>query len=473
MTKKKPATIKNHCGCPTLSPRLSPPAMAPTAPHPFRIANVRAYWLSRFSGTIAVSAMSIVIGWQVYNLARETMDVKEAAFMLGMIGFAQFVPLFLLTPITGLVADSVDRRWIVRGTTTLLVATAALLWYLTWAGSLTLPALFLAAVAFGVARAFSGPAYSALAPNLVPRESLPTAIAVSSIAWQVGTIAGPSVGGLLYAIHPEVAYGVATLLFAVALVFMFLIGPVPQPPAQKDRRPLIRILEGFRYVRQNRLVLATITLDLFAVLLAGATSLLPVYARDILHVGPQGLGLLAAGMGIGAAATAIWFSFKPMSTNVGVKMLRAVVIFGLAILTFGIATPVTAALGLHRETIGGIDLHPAFLLSMAALVVAGGADMVSVYVRQSLIQLHTPDAMRGRVSAVSQLTISASNELGEFESGVMASILGPVGAVVFGGVGATVITLAWARLFPELGAARTFDPPEILETEPQHGEAKP
>ncbi|MFS0770929.1 MFS transporter [Sphingomonas sp. 1P08PE] len=436
--------------------------------HPLRIANFRAYWLSRFSGTIAVSAMSIVIGWQVYNLARETMDVRQAAFMLGMIGFAQFVPLFLLTPITGLVADSVDRRWIVRGTTALLVVTAAILWLLTRSGGLELWMLFTAAVAFGVARAFSGPAYSALAPNLVPRASLPTAIAISSIAWQVGTIAGPSVGGLLYAIHPEVAYGVATILFAVALGFMFLIGPVPQPPAQTDHRPLARIAEGFRYVRRNRLVLAAITLDLFAVLLAGATSLLPVYARDILHVGSQGLGVLAAGMGIGAAVTAIWFSFRPMSTNVGRKMLAAVVVFGLAILTFGVASDITGLLGIRPgvATLPGgtlLALHPAFILSLAALIVAGGADMVSVYVRQSLIQLHTPDAMRGRVSAVSQLTISASNELGEFESGVMASLLGPVGAVVFGGVGAIAVTLGWARLFPELGRARTFDPPDMLE----------
>jgi len=445
--------------------------------HPFRIANFRSYWLSRFSGTIAVSAMSIVIGWQVYNLARETMDVRQAAFMLGMIGFAQFVPLFLLTPITGLVADSVDRRWIVRSTTALLVLTAGALWLLTWSGHLTLGALFTAAVAFGVARAFSGPAYSALAPNLVPRESLPTAIAVSSIAWQVGTIAGPSVGGLLYAIHPEVAYGVATLLFVVALTFMFLIGPVPQPAVQTDHRPLARIAEGFRYVRRNRLVQAAITLDLFAVLLAGATSLLPVYARDILHVGSQGLGVLAAGMGIGAASTAIWFSVRPMSRNVGVKMLAAVIVFGLAILTFGVAAHITDALGLRSGTVQlgtmAVVVHPAFLLSLAALIVAGGADMVSVYVRQSLIQLHTPDAMRGRVSAVSQLTISASNELGEFESGVMASLLGPVGAVVFGGVGAIGVTLLWSRLFPELRRARTFDPPEILETEPEHGEAKP
>jgi MFS family permease len=381
------------------------------------------------------------------------MDIREAAFLLGMIGLAQFLPLLLLTPVVGLVADSVDRRWIVRATTALLVANAAALGFLTWAGDLSLSFLFGAAVLIGVVRAFSGPAYSALAPNLVPKEVLPTAIAISSIAWQVGTIAGPSVGGLLYALHPDVAYAVIAGLLTVALVMMFLVGPVPQPPVQKDRRPLQRILDGFGYVRRNRLVLAAITLDLFAVLLAGATALLPIYARDILHVGASGLGFLAAGMGIGAAATALFFSFRPMKTNVGVKMLVSVVIFGLAILTFGVSKN--------------------FWLSLAALIVAGGADMVSVYVRSSLIQLHTPDAMRGRVSAVSQLTISASNELGEAETGLMASLLGPVGAVVFGGVGAIAITLLWARLFPELKRARTFDPPDMLETEPQHGVAQP
>ncbi|KQR81213.1 MFS transporter [Sphingomonas sp. Leaf343] len=421
--------------------------------HPLRIANFRAYWLSRFTGTVALSALAIVIGWQVYTLARETMSIREAAFLLGMIGVAQFVPLFLLTPLVGLVADSVDRRWIVRFTTGLLVLTAGTLGVFTWAGMLGLPALFGAAIFIGIARAFSGPAYSALAPNLVPRESLPTAIAVSSIAWQVGTIGGPSVGGLLYAIHPDVAYGTISILFLIALGAIFLIGPVPQPPAQTDRRPLIRILEGFAYVRRNRLVLAAITLDLFAVLLAGATALLPIYARDILHVGSRGLGFLAAGMGIGAASTAIFFSFRPMTSNVGVKMLIAVVIFGLAILTFGLSTN--------------------FWLSLIALVVAGCADMVSVYVRSSLIQLHTPDHMRGRVSAVSQLTISASNELGEAESGLLASLLGPVGAVVAGGVGAIAVTLLWARLFPELKRARTFDPPDNLAIEPQHGVAQP
>ena len=429
--------------------------MAAAAPHPLTIPNFRAYWLSRFAGTIAISAQGIIIGWQVYGLAREQLgySIERAASMLGLIGLVQFVPLFLLTPVVGLVADSVDRRWIVRGTTALLTLNALMLGALTWAGDLTLPVLYIAATLVGVARAFAGPAYSALAPNLVPREVLPTAIAISTLAWQTGTIAGPSVGGLLYAIHPDLAYGTVAGLLVVALGLMFLIGPVPQPPAEKDRHPLQRIADGFRYVRANRLVLATITLDLFVVLLAGATALLPIYARDILHVGATGLGFLAAGMGIGAAVASLWFSFRPMKSDVGVKMLVSVLIFAVAILTFG--------------------LSRSFPLSVAALIVAGAADMVSVYVRTSLIQLHTPDAMRGRVSAVSQLTISASNELGEAESGLLASVLGPVGAVVFGGVGAIVVTLAWSRLFPELRRARTFDPPEMLDVPPQHGVTQP
>ncbi len=423
------------------------------APHPLRIANFRAYWLSRFSGTIAISAQAIIIGWQVYEIARKTHSIKESAFLLGMIGLVQFVPLFLLTPVVGLIADTFDRRWIVRGTTALLTLNAAMLGLLTRSGDLTLPFLFLAAGFVGVARAFSGPAYSALAPNLVPRESLPTAIAVSSIAWQTGTIAGPSVGGVLYAIHPDVAYAAIAGMFVFALAMIFLIGTVHQPPVQKHRHPLQRIVDGFSYVRNNRLVLAAITLDLFVVLLAGATALLPVYARDILHVGATGLGVLAAGMGIGAAAGSIWFSFRPMKSNVGVKMLAAVVVFAAAILTFGLSTW--------------------FPLSLGALIVAGAADIVSVYVRQSLIQLHTPDEMRGRVGAVSQLTISASNELGEAETGLMASLLGPVGAVAAGAVGAIAITLVWSRLFPELRLAKTFDPPDMVNLEPEKGVTQP
>ncbi|MFL0585565.1 MFS transporter [Sphingomonas olei] len=427
------------------------------AAHPLRIPNYRSYWLARLASTIAQSALAIVLGWQVYSIARETMDIREAAFLLGMIGLAQFVPLFLLTPVVGLIADSIDRRWIVRGTTTLLAGNVLLLGFATWEGWISLPVLFGAAVLVGVARAFAGPAYGALAPNLVPRESLPSAIALGSIAMQVGFIAGPSVGGFLFAIGPLTAYAGMAAMFLLALVMLLTIRPVPQPPAQKDRRPFARIVDGFAYVKRNRLVQAAITLDLFAVLLAGATALLPIYAHDILHVGPTGLGLLAAGMGIGASATGIFLSFRPMKNDVGRKMLIAVMIFGVAIVTFGISTN--------------------FLLSLIALIVAGSADMVSMYVRGSLIQLHTPDEMRGRVSAVSQLTISASNELGEAESGLMAALLGPVGAVVVGGVGAMAVTLLWSRLFPELKQAKTFDPPEtplsVIPPETQHGVAQP
>ena len=407
-------------------------------PHPLTIPYFQAYFVSRLLATIAISAQAIIIGWQVYGIARETMGIKDAAFLLGMIGLVQFIPLFLLTPVVGLVADTFDRRWIARATNLLLTINAAVLGLLTWSGQLSLPFLFGAAVFIGIARAFSGPAFSALAPNLVPREVLPTAIAVSSIAWQTGVIIGPSIGGVLYAIHPDIAYGAIAGMFVIALIAIFLIGKVPQPAVQKDRRPIHRVIDGFSYVRNNRLVLATITLDLFVVLLAGTTALLPVFARDILHVGPSGFGLLAAGMGIGATIGSLWFSVRPMKTDVGVKMLVAVLIFAVAILTFG--------------------LSKWFWLSFGALIVAGGADMVSVYVRQSLIQLHTPDEMRGRVGAVSALTISASNELGEAESGLMASLLGPVGAVLFGGIAAIAITLAWSRLFPELRLAKTFDP---------------
>ncbi|MXP28416.1 MFS transporter [Porphyrobacter algicida] len=421
--------------------------MSDATPHPLRIPAFRAYFVSRFLTTIAVSAQAIIIGWQVYGIARQTMDIKESAFLLGMIGLAQFVPLFLLTPIVGLVADSYDRRWIVRGTTALLTLNALMLGALTYLGALTMPFLFFAAVFVGIARAFSGPAFSALAPNLVPREVLPTAIAVSSIAWQTGMIAGPSVGGVLYAIHPDFAYGSISAMFAIALGILMLIRKVPQPPVQKDRRPLHRIADGFSYVRNNRLVLAAITLDLCVVLLAGSTALLPVYARDILHVGATGFGLLAAGMGIGAAAGSLWFTFRPMKTNVGVKMLVAVAIFAFAIITFGVSTW--------------------FPLSLFALIVAGAADMVSVYVRQSLIQLHTPDEMRGRVGAISALTISASNELGEAETGVMASLLGPAGAVVFGGCAAILVTITWTWLFPELRLARTFDPKDRSDGKPK------
>ena len=426
--------------------------IADPTPHPLRFGNFRAYLVGRFAAVLAQYSMMIVLGWQAYNIARETMTTAGASAQLGLIGLAQFLPLFFLTPVTGWVADHYDRRMITRVTLTMLTLAAGLLAFATFEGWVTLPLVFSIAVVVGIARAFNGPAYGALAPNLVPPAVLPNAIAISSVAWQTGMIAGPALGGYAYAATPWGAYALASGLFAVALIAMLFIGKVPQPPRDTSRHPIRQMIDGFSYVRGNRLVLATITLDLFAVLLAGATALLPVYARDILHVGSAGLGHLAAAPGVGAAATALWFSFRPMKTEVGLKMLGAVILFGLATITFG------STAFLPR----GIAME----VGIGALVVLGGADMVSVFVRQSLVQLHTPDAMRGRVSSLSQLTISASNELGEAESGFIAALVGPVAAVIGGGIGAIVITLVWARLFPELRLARSFDPPDIGRAHP-------
>lgn len=396
--------------------------------------------------TLAQNAMIIVIGWQTYTIARQTMSPAAAAAQLGMIGLLQFLPLFLSTPVTGWVADRFDRRWIGRGTIALQALCALFLAIVTYDGAMQLPVLFGIAALLGFARAFSGPALGALAPNLVPREVLPTAIALSSISWQVGTIIGPALGGFAYAAASWGAYALATSLFSLALVAMFFIAPVPRPPAS-SAHPIRQILNGLAYVGQNKLVLGAITLDLFAVFLAGTSALLPIYAHDILKVGPQGLSMLAGAPAVGATLAAIFFSIRPLKSHVGAKMFGAVMVYGIATVIFGLST---------------------FLpLSLVALAVAGAADMFSVYIRSSLVQLYTPDAMRGRVGAVSQLTISASNELGEAESGFLASMLGPVGAVLVGGGGAIAVTILWTYLFPQLRNARSFDPPHGLETAKQ------
>lgn len=412
------------------------------ATHPFQISNFRFYWAARFSMTIAQNAMIIVIGWQTYTIARETMSPSAAAAQLGLIGLLQFLPLFFSTPITGWVADRFDRRWIGRATIMLQVLCALVLTIVTFRGAMTLPVLFSVAVALGFCRAFAGPAFSALAPNLVPRAILPTAIALSSISWQVGTIIGPAIGGVAYAATPYAAYALATALFTVSLGCLMMIGAVPRTVIAGNAHPLRQIADGLAYVGQNKLVMGTITLDLFAVFLAGTTALLPIYAHDILKVGPIGLSLLASAPAVGASITAIFFSFRPIKTNVGPKMLWAVIIYGSATIVFGVSQIMS--------------------LSLIALAIAGSADMFSVYIRQSLIQLHTPDDKRGRVGAVSQLTISASNELGEAESGFLAAALGPVGAVLVGGGGAIVVTILWTFLFPSIRRARTFDPAEDL-----------
>lgn len=416
---------------------------------PLRIANFRAYWFSRLSMTLAQYAMMLIIGWQTYNIARDGgMGVGAASGQLALIGLLQFVPLFLLTPFSGWAADHFDRRNIARLTVLAQLGCAATLAWLTTSNNLTLPTLFSVAVVLGIVRAFNGPALSALAPNLVPKTILPNAIALSSIAWQVGMIVGPAIGGYTYAIFPALPYFVALGLFACSLIALSFIGRVPQPPREANRRPIHQMVEGLRYVVRNKMVLGAITLDLFAVFLAGATALFPVYARDILEVGETGLAQLAMAPAVGAALTALWFSFRPLKTNVGPKMLLAVAVFGLATIIFG--------------------LSQSMPLSLAMLFIVGAADMFSVYIRQSLIQLHTPDDKRGRVSSVSLLTISASNEFGDFFSGSLAFLVGPVLAVVGGGVGAIVTVALWAKIFPVLRTTRTFDPPEeLLDTPPE------
>ncbi|HUP67521.1 MAG TPA: MFS transporter [Sphingomicrobium sp.] len=410
-------------------------------PEPLRIPSFRYFWLARLTSTIGQMAMVIVIGWQVYDIARETMGLKEAALRLGIIGLVQFIPLFLLTLVTGWAADRVDRRWIARASIALELGCAAALAGFAWTHTTTLAALYTVAALLGVARAFAGPALGALAPNLVPRKILPRAIALSSIAWQSGAILGPALGGYLYAAAPFAPYAASAALFAVSLAGLFAIGPVQRSEITRGANPWAQMVEGLRYVRRNRLVLGAISLDLFAVLLGGATAMLPVFARDVLHAGPEGLGHLRAAPAVGATLTAAFFSIRPLKHNVGAKMLGAVGVFGAATIVFGLSRWMP--------------------LSLACLALLGAADMFSVYVRQSLIQLYTPDQMRGRVGAVSSLFISASNELGEAESGFLGALIGPVTAVIAGGIGALGVVIFWAWWFPELRLAKSFDQPDL------------
>jgi MFS family permease len=410
-------------------------------PEPLRIPAFRYFWLARLTTTIGQMAMVIVIGWQVYDIARATMGLKEAALRLGIIGLVQFAPLFLLTLITGWSADRLDRRWIARGAVLLELGCAGALALFAWNGTTTLVVLYAIAALLGVARAFAGPAQTALAPNLVPRKILPRAIALSSIAWQTGSILGPAMGGYLYAYAPYAPYAAAAFLFTIGLIGLLAIGPIDRPEFARGPSPWGQMVEGLRYVRHNRLVLGAISLDLFAVLLGGATAMLPVFARDVLHSGPEGLGHLRAAPAIGAMLTAAFFSIRPLKHNVGVKMLVAVAAFGIATIIFGMSRSMP--------------------LSLACLAILGAADMFSIYVRQSLIQLYTPDRMRGRVGAVSSLFISASNELGEAESGFLGALIGPIAAVIAGGVGAIGVVVLWSWWFPELRLAKSFEPPDL------------
>ena len=394
------------------------------------------FWGARWFGAFAAQIESVALGWQMYGLARRTMDVQQSAFMVGMIGLAAFLPVLLLTLPAGETADRHDRRKVALACLAGEMASALLLTVAAWRGFATPALLLVVATLFGAFRAFFSPANTAMGPMLVPRQLLPRSIAWNSLAWQTAAIAGPAAGGLLVAISPAHAFVAAVVFYAVAAFCVTMIGANTRPVRQSGSR-WASMKEGLAYVWREKFVLGAISLDLFAVLLGGATALLPVFARDVLHVGATGFGLLRAGPAVGATAIALWLAAHPLRKRAGAYMFGGVALFGLATCVFA--------------------LSKTLWLSVAALAVLGGADMLSVYIRQTLVQLVTPDPMRGRVAAVSYVFIGASNELGEFESGVAARFLGPIGAALFGGIGALCVTGVWAWMFPTLRKADRLD----------------
>lgn len=379
---------------------------------------------------------AITLAWQVYHIARLTRSIEESAFMVGMVGLCQFLPMFALTLFAGNAADRYNRKAIVIWALLAEAVGVLALTLLSLQPAQGLMPIFVIAGLFGAARAFLSPAASALVPMLVTRDDMPVAISFSTTIWMTGVIVGPFIGGLLIAGSIPLAYGAAALTYGVGIAMIFSIRANTTPERQTGH-PLTLVVEGLSYVWQNKVVFGAISLDLFAVLLGGATALLPAFATDILHVGPMGNALLRMGPAVGGLAMSTYLTFRPIKRKAGVKMFLGVAAFGLSTVVFAFSRSLP--------------------LSLLALAVLGAGDMISVNVRQTLIQIVTPDHMRGRVSAVSGLFISGSNELGEFESGVLSRFIGPVMAAAFGGIGTMVVTGAWAWMFPALRRADKLD----------------
>lgn len=387
------------------------------------------YWSARFLATFATQIVSVAVGWQIYDLTRDPFD-------LGLVGIIQFAPSLLLVLVTGAVADRFGRRLIMSLSAVLETLCALALLILTLRGLDGVSSVFVVLAVFGVARAFFAPASASLVANLVPPEDFANAVAWNSSAWQTATIVGPVAGGLLYGVSAEAAYATAALLMAATAALSFLIA-APRQRTEAEKATLETLFAGFRYIWGEKIVLGAVSLDLFAVLLSGAVALLPVYARDILELGPWGLGLLRAAPGIGAVTVALWLAGHPIRDHAGVLLFVFVGMFGVFTAIFGVSTIPW--------------------ISIVALAFVGATDMVSVYVRETLIQLWTPDRVRGRVNAVNMVFVGASNELGEFRAGTMAALIGTVPAVVFGGVGAIGVAGLWAVMFPALRKARHLD----------------
>jgi MFS family permease len=394
-------------------------------------------WFARLFGTTGNQMLMVAVGWQMYELTGSAWD-------LGLVGLYQFAPALLLTLVAGHVADRLNRAHIVaaclltQGGVALLLVAATQGWGASrgWASRESLLGV---SVMLGVARAFQMPAQQALMPMLVPAVMLPRAMAFSSAGMQAAVISGPALGGVIFVAGASAVYATCAFLFATgcALVAVVRYDHVPPPREPVSVRTL---LAGAEFVWRRKALLGAVSLDLFAVLLGGATALLPMFAKDILHVGPWGLGLLRGAPAAGALLLSVALTRWPLERRVGRTMLMAVAVYGVCMLVFGLST------------------H--FVLSLAALAVSGGADMVSVVVRQTLVQIETPNDMRGRVSAVNSVFIGASNQLGEFESGATAALLGPVGSVVAGGIGTLLVAVLWLKGFPALANRdRMTDPP--------------
>ena len=397
----------------------------------------RHYWIMRQLLSAARQMQAVAIGWQVYDVARQTRSVEESALMLGFVGLAMFAPVFFLSLLGGQAADRLDRKLILVVTNLIRVACAIALAISPFqSGPVTLVIVFSAATFLGVTHAFSPAASSALMARIVPRDDMRQAIAWNSLGFQVAAIGGPAIGGLLYIIGPTTVYLVSAAMLVAATV-VIATARTPKHEKLEGHRGLSMVIEGLRYVRDNKVVLGAISLDLVVVLFGGVTALLPVFARDVLHTDTVGLGLLRTAPAIGAGLIAFLLAVRPLTRRIGIWMLGAIGVYGVAMI--------------------GFALSEILILSMIALAVTGAADMISVFIRQSIIQLATPIGMRGRVSAVEFIFISASNELGEFESGVAARFMGPIGAVLLGGGMALVTAAAWFRLFPQLAKTDALD----------------
>jgi MFS family permease len=395
--------------------------VSPESLLPFSASFRRFLW-ARLLGNAALQMLLVALGWQIY-------DLTNSAWDLGLVGLLQFVPALALTIPAGQLVDRVDRRKVLAGAIAIQAAVAILLAWASFGGWAERSLILGLAMAIGTSRALQMPAQQAMVPSLVALPQLPRATALSSAVMKMAVIGGPALGGFIYVAGAEVVYGIAAILLAASLAFVFAI---ERSTVAMSKEPIgwASVFAGFVFVWRHKVALGAISLDLFAVLLGGATALLPIFARDVLHTGPWGLGLLRSAPAVGALLVGIWLARHPLGGRVGRTMFVAVAVYGLAILVFG--------------------LSESFLLSLAALAVSGGSDMVSVVIRLTIVQVETPDEMRGRVSAVNSTFIGASNELGEFRAGATAEYLGAVGSVLLGALGTLAVTALWIRLFPAL-----------------------